>query len=92
MFAALYERVMNQEIPHKGLLLRGDASDLQQGTTLLMGAIEQGKREVLSSLSLRGLEEKWSSVRIYSGQHHIKEIKDLFLFRLQLNACRIFCS
>lgn len=40
--AALYEIVMKQETPHKGLLLRGDASDLQQGETLLTGAIQEG--------------------------------------------------
>ncbi|XP_070830485.1 rho guanine nucleotide exchange factor 18a [Chaetodon trifascialis] len=41
IFAALYETVMEQETPHKGLLLRGDASDLQQGETLLKGAIDE---------------------------------------------------
>lgn len=43
IFAALYETVMEQETPHKGLLLRGDATDLQQGETLLIGAIDEGK-------------------------------------------------
>lgn len=43
IFAALYESVMEQETPHKGLLLRGGASDLQQGETLLKGAIDEGK-------------------------------------------------
>ncbi|XP_056911662.1 rho guanine nucleotide exchange factor 18a isoform X2 [Takifugu flavidus] len=43
VFAALYENVMKQEIPHKGLLLRGDASDLQQGGTLLTGAIREAE-------------------------------------------------
>lgn len=43
IFAALYETVMEQETPHKGLLLRGDTSDLQQGETLLKGAINEGK-------------------------------------------------
>lgn len=43
MFAALYENAMRQETPHKGLLLRGDASDLQQGETLLLAAIHEGK-------------------------------------------------
>lgn len=42
MFAALYENVAKQESPHKGLLLRGDASDLQQGETLLLAAIREG--------------------------------------------------
>ncbi|XP_041805895.1 rho guanine nucleotide exchange factor 18a [Chelmon rostratus] len=41
IFAALYETVMEQETPHKGLLLRGDATDLQQGETLLIGAIDE---------------------------------------------------
>lgn len=43
IFAALYETVMEQEVPHKGLLLRGDASDLQQGETLLKEAIDEGR-------------------------------------------------
>lgn len=43
IFAALYESVMEQETPHKGLLLRGDATDLQQGGKLLQGAIDEGK-------------------------------------------------
>uniref|UniRef100_A0A674PNB7 Rho/rac guanine nucleotide exchange factor (GEF) 18a n=1 Tax=Takifugu rubripes TaxID=31033 RepID=A0A674PNB7_TAKRU len=41
VFAALYKNVMKQEIPHKGLLLRGDASDFQQGETLLAGMCER---------------------------------------------------
>lgn len=41
IFAALYETVTEQETPHKGLLLRGDATDLQQGGTLLRGAINE---------------------------------------------------
>ncbi|XP_034410564.1 rho guanine nucleotide exchange factor 18a isoform X2 [Cyclopterus lumpus] len=41
LFAALYETITEQETPHKGLLLRGDATDLQQGTTLLKGAINE---------------------------------------------------
>ncbi|XP_029686558.1 rho guanine nucleotide exchange factor 18a isoform X1 [Takifugu rubripes] len=43
VFAALYKNVMKQEIPHKGLLLRGDASDFQQGETLLAGAIREAE-------------------------------------------------
>ncbi|XP_061587688.1 rho guanine nucleotide exchange factor 18-like isoform X2 [Cololabis saira] len=39
LFAALYEYVTAQETPHKGLLLRGDTTDLQQGEVLLNGAI-----------------------------------------------------
>ncbi|TNN58056.1 Rho guanine nucleotide exchange factor 18 [Liparis tanakae] len=41
LFAALYETITEQETPHKGLLLRGDATDLQQGTSLLKGAINE---------------------------------------------------
>ncbi|XP_074507881.1 rho guanine nucleotide exchange factor 18a isoform X1 [Sebastes fasciatus] len=41
IFAALYETMTEQETPHKGLLLRGDATDLQQGATLLKGAIDE---------------------------------------------------
>ncbi|KAM9349885.1 rho guanine nucleotide exchange factor 18a [Symphorus nematophorus] len=41
IFAALYETVMEQETPHKGLLLRGDTTDLQQGEKLLKGAIDE---------------------------------------------------
>uniref|UniRef100_A0A8C4DKG1 Rho/rac guanine nucleotide exchange factor (GEF) 18a n=1 Tax=Dicentrarchus labrax TaxID=13489 RepID=A0A8C4DKG1_DICLA len=41
IFAALYETVTEKETPHKGLLLRGDTSDLQQGETLLKGAIDE---------------------------------------------------
>lgn len=43
VFAALYENVMKQETPHKGLLLRGDSSNPQQGETLLTGAIQEGQ-------------------------------------------------
>lgn len=43
ILAALYDTVMGQVTPHRGLLLRGDASDLQQGESLLMGAIYEGK-------------------------------------------------
>lgn len=43
IFAALYETVMEQETPRKGLLLRGDSSDLQQGEVLLKGAIHEGR-------------------------------------------------
>lgn len=38
---ALYEAVTGQESPHRGLLLRGDASDLQQGETLVREAISE---------------------------------------------------
>lgn len=42
-FASLYEDVTGQESPHRGLLLRGDPTDLQQGETLLKGAIDEGR-------------------------------------------------
>lgn len=51
LFAALYETITEQETPHKGLLLRGDATDLQQGTTLLKGAINEGRSSVLFKLT-----------------------------------------
>lgn len=38
---SLYEAVTGQECPHRGLLLKGDASDLQQGETLLQEAISE---------------------------------------------------
>uniref|UniRef100_A0A3Q2P8D0 Rho/rac guanine nucleotide exchange factor (GEF) 18a n=1 Tax=Fundulus heteroclitus TaxID=8078 RepID=A0A3Q2P8D0_FUNHE len=41
IFAALYNDVVGEENPYKGLLLRGDASDLQQGEALLTGAIDE---------------------------------------------------
>lgn len=43
IFDALYKEVIGQEAPHKGLLLRGETTDLQQGEALLAGAIEDGK-------------------------------------------------
>ncbi|KAK2822631.1 hypothetical protein Q5P01_022696 [Channa striata] len=43
IFAALYETVMEQEAPHKGLLLRGDPTDLCLGETLLNKAIEEAQ-------------------------------------------------
>lgn len=68
VFAALYENVTQQESPLKGLLLRGDASDLQQGEKLLLGAVQEGKSPesgvswLLAASFLRWSEEKWSSV------------------------------
>ncbi|XP_014839785.1 PREDICTED: rho guanine nucleotide exchange factor 18-like isoform X1 [Poecilia mexicana] len=41
MFAELYHDVLGQKSLYNGLLLRGDASDLQEGETLLNGAIEE---------------------------------------------------
>ena len=49
ILAALFESAMEQETPHKGLLLRGDATDLQQGEKLLKGAIDEGEAETLAS-------------------------------------------
>ncbi|XP_034008832.1 rho guanine nucleotide exchange factor 18-like [Trematomus bernacchii] len=48
IFAALYQTMTEQETPHKGLLLRGDATPLQQGATLLKGAIDEV--EILQNL------------------------------------------
>nr|XP_043878787.1 rho guanine nucleotide exchange factor 18a [Solea senegalensis]XP_043878788.1 rho guanine nucleotide exchange factor 18a [Solea senegalensis] len=41
IFAVLHEHVTEQETPHQGLMLRGEASDLQQGETLLIRAIDE---------------------------------------------------
>ncbi|XP_032420617.1 LOW QUALITY PROTEIN: rho guanine nucleotide exchange factor 18a [Xiphophorus hellerii] len=41
IFAELYNDVVGQKTPHGGLLLRGDASDLQQGEAWLSAAIEE---------------------------------------------------
>ncbi|XP_030017115.1 rho guanine nucleotide exchange factor 18-like [Sphaeramia orbicularis] len=41
LIVELYETVTGRESSHRGLLLRGDASDLQQGETLLRGAINE---------------------------------------------------
>ncbi|CAN9503463.1 unnamed protein product [Ophioblennius macclurei] len=41
LFAALYENVTEREMTQKGLLLRGDGAELQQGETLLKGAIDE---------------------------------------------------
>lgn len=47
MFADMAEAVTGMEdvAAHACLLLRGDASDLQQGETLLKGAITEGRFE-----------------------------------------------
>ncbi|KAG7243453.1 hypothetical protein INR49_010431, partial [Caranx melampygus] len=37
----LYEDALEQETPHRGLLLRGDVTDVQQGEKLLIGAIDE---------------------------------------------------
>ena len=42
IFAFYSEELTGMETPQKRLLLRGDASDPQQGETLLMGAIKDG--------------------------------------------------
>ncbi|XP_053186569.1 rho guanine nucleotide exchange factor 18a [Scomber japonicus] len=41
VFVSLYEEGQGQETAPRGLLLRGDATDLQQGATLLKGAIDE---------------------------------------------------
>uniref|UniRef100_A0A8C6V158 Rho/rac guanine nucleotide exchange factor (GEF) 18a n=1 Tax=Neogobius melanostomus TaxID=47308 RepID=A0A8C6V158_9GOBI len=41
VLVSLYEAVTGQECPHRGLLLKGDASDLQQGQALLQEAISE---------------------------------------------------
>lgn len=56
IFAFLCESVLEQEVPHKGLLLRGDASDLQQGETLLKGAIDEV--ETLQNLLFTRIEDQ----------------------------------
>lgn len=59
MFAALYENAVKQETRHRGLLLRGDASDLRQGETLLLAATHEGKNSACpESLCLWWLKDK----------------------------------
>ncbi|XP_077415749.1 rho guanine nucleotide exchange factor 18a isoform X2 [Vanacampus margaritifer] len=41
IFSAMYQDMTGQESPPRGLLLRGDPTDLQQGETLLKGAINE---------------------------------------------------
>uniref|UniRef100_H3DBQ7 Rho/rac guanine nucleotide exchange factor (GEF) 18a n=1 Tax=Tetraodon nigroviridis TaxID=99883 RepID=H3DBQ7_TETNG len=53
MFAAACEKALKQESHHQGLLLRGDASDLQQGEALLLAAIHQAE-------NLRNLVMSWT--------------------------------
>lgn len=43
IYASLYAEGTGQDTAPRGLLLRGDATDLQQGATLLQGAINDGK-------------------------------------------------
>ncbi|KAJ0011998.1 hypothetical protein NQD34_012973 [Periophthalmus magnuspinnatus] len=45
---SLFEAVTGQECPHRGLLLRSDTSDLQQGETLLQEAIREGEEDTCS--------------------------------------------
>ncbi|XP_013862870.1 rho guanine nucleotide exchange factor 18a [Austrofundulus limnaeus] len=59
IFDALYKEVIGQEAPHKGLLLRGETADLQQGEALLAGAIEDV--EILQNLFF---------MRIKGPNHH----------------------
>lgn len=69
MFAALYENAAKRETPHKGLLLRGDASELQQGETLLVAAIHEGKS--------RGVSLSWVTVFVV-GQRNIEQCINIF--------------
>ncbi|XP_051943076.1 rho guanine nucleotide exchange factor 18a [Hippocampus zosterae] len=55
IFSAMYEDMTGQESPAKGLLLRGDAADLQQGETLLNGAIREV--ESLQNLLFRAAKD-----------------------------------
>lgn len=88
MFAALYENVAKRETPHKGLLRRGNASELQQGETLLVAAIHEGKS--------RGVSLSWATVFVVVQRNieqcvnifSIKEIKLFFSFWLQLKTCK----
>ncbi|XP_020784826.2 rho guanine nucleotide exchange factor 18a [Boleophthalmus pectinirostris] len=57
---SLFEAVTGQECPHKGLLLWGDASDLQQGETLLQEAIHDV--ENLHSMMILGVIKKQSEI------------------------------
>lgn len=69
---------MKQETPHKGLLLRGDASDLQQGETLLTGAIQEGKSAPPESFYHCVCDGQKTNGALYEHiQHRLKEIKDL---------------
>lgn len=87
IFAALYETVMEQETPHKGLLLRGDSSDLQQGEMLLRGAIHEGTSSGHSSLL-------WLRARVALCFVGVKRKLRIFFFSffcLQWKICRT-CS
>lgn len=46
IIAGFSETVIGQEMSHTKLLLRGDATDLQQGEAMLKGAIEDGEDAV----------------------------------------------
>ncbi|KAF7649386.1 hypothetical protein LDENG_00142170 [Lucifuga dentata] len=71
IFAALKEKVTGQTIPHMRLLLQGDATDLQQGETLLKGAID----EVESLQNLLSLRMKDSHVLV--GENQMLRIKPI---------------
>ncbi|XP_033837929.1 rho guanine nucleotide exchange factor 18a [Periophthalmus magnuspinnatus] len=57
---SLFEAVTGQECPHRGLLLRSDTSDLQQGETLLQEAIREV--ENLQSLLMLRVKKKQSEI------------------------------
>ncbi|XP_078143955.1 rho guanine nucleotide exchange factor 18a [Centroberyx gerrardi] len=66
IFAALTETVTGQEASHSRLLLRGDAADLQQGETLLKGAITEV--ENLQNLLYSGMRDPNLLVEESQGQ------------------------
>ncbi|XP_057714203.1 rho guanine nucleotide exchange factor 18a [Corythoichthys intestinalis] len=65
IFSAMYEDLTDQEIVPRGLLLRGDPTDLQQGETLLKGAIHEV--ENLQNLLLRSTKDPCNS----QEDHHL---------------------
>lgn len=72
IFAALYEVVTGQETPNRGLLLRGDATDLQQGATLLKGAIDEGRSWRISSFySLQLTMNEFGLIMQYSKLNRV---------------------
>lgn len=81
MFAAACEKALKQESHHQGLLLRGDASDLQQGETLLLAAIHQGGSPG-AGLS-RGKEKHSNGQCIHSRGLYFYS----FIFFFQLKTC-----
>uniref|UniRef100_A0A3B4AP44 Uncharacterized protein n=1 Tax=Periophthalmus magnuspinnatus TaxID=409849 RepID=A0A3B4AP44_9GOBI len=58
---SLFEAVTGQECPHRGLLLRSDTSDLQQGETLLQEAIREGEEDTCSFFTKHFEREDFSA-------------------------------